>query len=149
MESQEYLGLVEKYKPHKVSWEERVKVLSAEKEKEIKSKREAMIKERVDNGSDETHAKIMAQMEIGRGFEFQVKEKERDMFTRKENWEKPWEELSQEEKNAFFHLFLNQVGPVHFHGPDDAPEPDYRTLIVSFLEDEDIFFHEMKKQAAM
>lgn len=113
-------------------------------------KRKEYIDEIVNKGGDKLFATIRAEMKFGSGTEYMVKEKEISIFREEENWKMPWSDVIQENKNAFFKLFLNQVGPVSYgeeEKDDNRSEPDYRPLLLSFLVHEKEFVRKWRNRA--
>jgi hypothetical protein len=73
------------------------------------------------------------------------RESGRWIYNQEEKWSQPWQELEDLEQALFCYLFQRRVSTWHDHGPADAPEPDFRLLLITTLEDDQKFIDAMTR----
>jgi|GEM_PF-3359390 len=128
---------VNKHKPWTVDWGRRVPSISKEEAGEVDEEYKRLYEDAIERGCDNFVAKTLAESRSGkRSHEFSLVENEMGIFQEEEKWRMPWSDLKDQERNAFFKLFLNQVSGIHFRGPCDAPMPDFRLILMNLLEDD-------------
>lgn len=131
-----YLAAVDRFKPHLVDWSRRIRVLAADEEARGKAEYERVMSEGETRPGDGIIAEVWPYARLKTNHEFMVRESELSIFGKEDSWRRPWSDVEEDGRNAFFKLFLGHVPMCHFRGSSDAAMPDFRVLLIGLLEDD-------------